>query len=109
MLDRPTIQVAGDGNRALSDIVADDAFNDVMDDGDEDDDEVVAVNAADENAVAVAMASPRPQSLPAFVGGGVGASSAVSTFVVSHLVMYRTKVLMYRTMVLLARLTKVRR
>ncbi len=29
--------------------------------------------------------------------------------VVSHLVMYRTKVLMYRTMVLLARLTKVRR
>ena len=29
--------------------------------------------------------------------------------VVSHLDMYRTKVLMYRTMVLMARLTKVRR
>jgi hypothetical protein len=28
--------------------------------------------------------------------------------VISHLVMYHTKVLMYRTMVLLARLTKVR-
>jgi hypothetical protein len=68
-----------DGNSALSDVVADDAFDDVVDDGDKDNDEVVAVNAADENAAAVAMASPRPQSLPAFVGGGVGASSAVST------------------------------
>ncbi len=67
------------GNSALLDVVADDAFNDVGDDCDEDDDEVVAVNAADENAVAVAMASSLPQLLPAFVGGGVGASSAVST------------------------------
>ncbi len=67
------------GDSALSDVVADDAFDDVRDDGDEDDDEVAAVNAADENVVAVALASPCPQSLPAFVGGGVGASSAVST------------------------------
>jgi hypothetical protein len=44
------------------------------------DDEVAAVNAADENALAMAMASPRPQLLPAFVGSGVGSSSAVSTF-----------------------------
>ncbi len=35
-------------------------------------------------------------------------TAAVSSHVVSHLGMYRTKVLMYRTMVLLARLTKVR-
>ena len=38
--------------------------------------EVAAVNAADENAnenaVAVATVRPRPQSLPAFIGGGVG-------------------------------------
>ncbi len=79
-----------DGDSALLDIVADDAFNDVGDDGDEDDDEVVAVNAADENVAsvattadanvaAVATASPRPQALPAFVGGGVRTPSAVST------------------------------
>ena len=49
------------GNSALLDVVADDAFGDVGDDGDEDDDEMAAVNAADENVVAVAMASPRPQ------------------------------------------------
>ena len=67
------------GDSALSEVVADDAFNDVGDDGDEDDDEMAAVNAADENAVAVAMASPHPQLLPVFVGGGVGASSAAST------------------------------
>ena len=36
-------------------------------------------------------------------------SSFVGASVVSHLIMYRTKVLMYRTLVLLARLTKVRR
>ncbi len=60
-----------DGDNALSVIVADDAFDDVGDDGDEDDDEVAAVNtvdenvaavatAADENVAAVATASPRP-------------------------------------------------
>ncbi len=47
--------------------------------------------------------------------GGVDTSSSTILLrlscdtVVSHLDMYRTKVLMYRTMVLLARLTKVRR
>ncbi len=43
-----------DGNSTLLDVVADDAFDDVGDDGDEDDDEVAAVNAADENVVVVA-------------------------------------------------------
>ncbi len=47
-------------------------------------------------------------------GGGVRDKSGCIAkqwrrFVVSRLVMYRTKVLMYRTMVLLAHLTKVRR
>jgi hypothetical protein len=68
-----------DGNSALSDVVADDAYDDVGDDGDEDDDEVAAVNTEDENAAVVATASPRPQLLPAFIGGRVGASCAVST------------------------------
>jgi hypothetical protein len=67
------------GDSALLDVVANDAFDDVGDDGDEDDDEVVTVNAVDENAAAVAMASPCPQSLLAFIGGGVGASSVDST------------------------------
>ena len=66
-----------DGRSALSDVVAEDtAFDDVGNDGDEEDEEVVAVNAAEdnENAVAVVMVCPRPQSLPVFVGRGVGVS-----------------------------------
>ena len=69
-----------DGDSALSEVVADDAFNDVGNDGDDEDEEVMAenaevvaaVNAADENAAAVTPVRPRPQSLPAFVGGRVG-------------------------------------
>ncbi len=79
-----------DGNSALSDVVADDAFDNVGNDGDEDDDEVAAVNTTNENdavvttivdanIAAVATACPRPQSLPVFVGGGVKMHSAVST------------------------------
>jgi hypothetical protein len=78
-----------DGESALSDVNrTQDPFNpaldDVRNDGDEEDEEVVAINAADdENAAAVAMVRPRPQSLPAFVGRGVGVSSVESpTFVV---------------------------
>jgi hypothetical protein len=68
-----------DGSSTLLDIVAGDGFNDVRDDGDENDDEVAAVNAAHGNVVAVAMASPCPLSLPASVGGRVRAPSAIST------------------------------
>jgi len=65
------------GESSLSDVAAEDPFDpaldDVRNDGDEEDEEVVAVNAAeDENAAAVALFCPRPQSLPAFVGRGVG-------------------------------------
>jgi hypothetical protein len=80
-----------DGDSALSDVedvdrtqdpfdpAFDPALDDVGNDGDEEDEEVVAVNAADdENAAAVAMVRPRPQSLPAFVGRGVGVSSVES-------------------------------
>jgi hypothetical protein len=68
-----------DGESALSDVAAEE--DDVGNDGDEEDEEVVAVNAAgdDENEAAVAMVCPpRPQSLPAFVGRGVGASGVES-------------------------------
>jgi hypothetical protein len=68
-----------DGESALSDVAAEE--DDVGNDGDEEDEEVVAVNAAgdDENETAVAMVRPpRPQSLPAFVGRGVGASGVES-------------------------------
>ena len=58
-----------DGDNALSEIVADDPFDDFGNNGDEEDvevaavnvEEVAAVNAADENAAAVAMVRPRPQ------------------------------------------------
>jgi len=58
--------------------------DDVGNDGDEEDEEVVAVNAADdENAAAAVLFRPRPQSLPAFEGGGVRVSGVESagTFV----------------------------
>ena len=71
-----------DGESALSDVdQTQDPFDPALDDvgndgGDKEDEEVVAVNAADdENVAAVAMVRPRPQSLPAFVGHGVGVSS----------------------------------
>ena len=81
-----------DGDSALSEVVADDAFNDVGKDGDEENEEVAAinteevaaVNAADENVAAVTTVRTRPQSLPAFVGGGVGASSVESPAFVVH-------------------------
>ncbi len=68
-----------DGKSAFSDVAAEDPFDpaldDVGNDGDEEDEEVVAVNAVDdENAATVALFRPRPQSLPAFVGRGVGVS-----------------------------------
>jgi len=62
----------------LSDVAAEDPFDPALDDGrndggDEEDEEVETVNAAeDENPAAVALFRPRPQSLPAFVGHGVG-------------------------------------
>lgn len=67
-----------DGDSALSDVAQDD---DLGNDGDEEDEEVAAVNAAeaeddDENEAVVVR--PRPQSLPAFVGVGVGASGVES-------------------------------
>ena len=81
-----------DGDSALSDVenvdrtqdpfdpAFDPALDDVGNDGDEEDEEVVAVNAADdENAAAVAMVRPRPQSLPAFVGRGVAGVSSVES------------------------------
>ena len=68
-----------DGESALSDVDrTQDPFDPALDDvgndgGDEEDEEVVAVNTTDdENVAAVAMVRPRPQSLPAFVGRGVG-------------------------------------
>ena len=64
-----------DGDSALSDVILDDVGND----GDEEDEEVVAVNAADEeNAAVVAIVRPRPQSLPAFIGRGDGESGVAS-------------------------------
>ena len=67
-----------DGDSALSDVenvdrtqdpfdpAFDPALDDVGNDGDEEDEEVVAVNAVDdENEAAVAMVHPHPQSLPA--------------------------------------------
>jgi len=59
-----------DGESAFSDVAAEDPFDpaldDVGNDGDEEDEEVVAVNAVDdENEAAVAMVHPHPQSLPA--------------------------------------------
>ena len=62
----------------MSDVAAEDPFDPALDDGrndggDEEDEEVETVNAAeDENPAAVALFRPRPQSLPAFVGRGVG-------------------------------------
>jgi len=74
-----------DGDSALSEVVADSnvLFDDVRndDDGDEEeeDEEVVAVNAPDdENVAAVAMVCPRLQSLPTFIGHGVGVSTVES-------------------------------
>jgi len=73
-----------DGGSALLEVVADNTlFDDVGndDDGDKDkeDEEVVAVNAPDdENVTAVTMVCPRPQSLPAFVGPGIGVSTVES-------------------------------
>jgi hypothetical protein len=73
-----------DGESAFSDVVEEDPFDPALDDvgnggGDEEDEEVVAVNAADdENAEAVAIVHPRPQSLPAFIGRGVGVSGVAS-------------------------------
>ena len=71
-----------DGESALLDVdLTQDPFDPALDDvgndgGDEEDEEVVAVNAVDdENVAAVAMVRPRPQSLPSFVGHGVGVSS----------------------------------
>jgi len=68
------------GENALLDVAAEDPFGPALDDvrndgGDEEDEEVEAVNAAeDENKAAVVLFRPRPQSLPAFVGRGVGVS-----------------------------------
>jgi hypothetical protein len=72
-----------DGESALSDVAAEDPFDpaldDVGNDGDEEDEEVVAVNAVDdENAAAAVLFRPRPQSLPAFVGHGAGVSGVES-------------------------------
>jgi len=68
-----------DGESTFSNVEEEDpsdpALNDVGNDGDEEDEEVVSVNAADdENEAMVAIVHPRPQSLPAFVGRGVGVS-----------------------------------
>ena len=54
---------------AFLEVLEDIAFGDVGNDGDEEDEEVTAVYAVDENAAAVAMVPSRPQSLPAFVIG----------------------------------------
>ena len=58
-----------DGDSALLEVVADNTFDVVGNDGDEEDEEVAAVNAADENVdenvAAVTMLRPHPQSLPA--------------------------------------------
>ncbi len=72
-----------DGDSALSDVIAEDPFDpaldDVGNDGDEEDEEVVAVNAADdENAAVVAIVRPCPQSLPALIGRGGGESGVAS-------------------------------
>ena len=69
-----------DGKSALSDVAAEDTFDHALDDvwndgGDEEHEEVVAVNAMEEeNTAVVALFHPPPQSLPAFVGRGVGES-----------------------------------
>ena len=73
-----------DGKSALSDVAAEDPFNPALDDvgndgGYEEDEEVVAINAAeDENTAAVALFCPRPQSLSAFMGRRVGESGVES-------------------------------
>jgi hypothetical protein len=72
-----------DGESSFLDVAAEDPFDpaldDVGNDSDEEDEEVVAVIAADdENAAAVALFCPRSQSLPAFVGRGVGVSGVES-------------------------------
>ena len=69
-----------DGESALTDVALEDDFGIG---GDKEDEEVVAVNAADDNENESAVVRPRPQSLPAFVGHGVGVSGELpSTFVV---------------------------
>jgi len=84
-----------DGDSALSEVVAENSFNYVGNDGDEVDEEVVAVNEevaavnvadvnADDNAAAVATVNPRPQSLPVFVGSGAGVPIAHSPAFVIH-------------------------
>jgi hypothetical protein len=60
-----------DGKSALSDVAPEDNFRIG---GDEEDEKVVAVNAADDNKNESAVVRPRSKSLPAFVGHGVGAS-----------------------------------
>jgi hypothetical protein len=77
-----------DGDSALLEVVADNTFDVVGNDGDEEDEEVAAVNAADENVdenvAAVTMLRPHPQSLPAFVGRGFGVPIAHSPAFVVH-------------------------
>ncbi len=49
----------------------------------EEDEEVVAVNTTDDNENEAAVVCPRPQSLPAFVGRGIGVSGeSPGTFIV---------------------------
>jgi len=73
-----------DGDSALSNVAAEDPFDPALDDvgndgGDEEDEEVVVVNAVEgENTAAVTLFRPRPQSLPAFVGRGVRESGVES-------------------------------
>ena len=62
-----------DGDSVLSDVALED---DVGIGGDEEDDEVVAVNAAGDNEDETAVVRPRPQSMPEFVGRGVGTCGA---------------------------------
>jgi len=74
-----------DGDSALLEVLEDIVFCDVGNDGDEEDEKVAAVNTVDENAAAVAMVRPHPQSLPAFVvGNGVRVSSVESPAFVVH-------------------------
>ena len=84
-----------DGNSALSEVVAENSFNYVGNDGDEEDEGVAAVNeevaavnvadvSTDDNGTAVAAVNSHPQSLPVFVGGGAGVPIAHSPAFVIH-------------------------
>ena len=70
----------------VGEVEGDNTFDIVGNDGDEEDEEVAAVHAKDENAdenVEVVTMAPHPQSLPAFIGGGVRVPIAHSpTFVI---------------------------